>query len=840
MGHADVLSTVTAVVGLLLIAAVAAIILKRTRLPFTVGLVLTGIGLRVIGDRVDGLDLVTEFELSPEIILFIFLPTLVFESAFNLDSQLLTRNLTPVLALAAPGLLLSTAIVGGLVSLLTPLPIGPALLFGALISATDPVAVVALFRDLGAPKRLATLVEGESLFNDATAIVLFHIILGVVVGGGLTQDTLAQGFLDFLFVFAGGVLVGCAIGYLMIRSIALADDQPLVEVALSTVVAYMAFIAAEHYLHVSGVMAVVGAGIMVGTLGSTRFSPQLREYLHQFWEFAAFVANSLIFLLVGLSVSSDTLVRHGTSIGWAIVAVMLARGFTVYFVLPLVSRGQQRIDVRYQTVIFWGGLRGAVALALAFSLAPDFEHRELLVSLSVGVVLFTILAGGVTMQPLIRRLGLNEPSLVEQVARSQAALAAKREAVARLDRMAENGHVSETLLKEMRRGFVEEVSETQAKLTSLRSECAAEDMRTALWAEAVTVEATAYRQLFDHGAISELVLHQLEAAVDLEREALRRGELPVRQPDVHTAEIRYPEVFFSLLGRVLPRLRIVQAHRLKTLSVRHEHDSAILSASRHVADEVERLADLSGADQTMAHELRDAFAERAREAMERIDSIAEHFPEYARAVQRQAARRTALDGEADAIEELAAQGGIPQTIADEARRSVEAELKQLARQPIVARAPAADELIASVPFFRGLSPEDRSGLVEKMTPRTALAGETIISQGETGRSLFMISRGVVAVSVERRGGRSRRVASLHSGDFFGEMALLTADRRSATVSAISDCQLFELSRADVDELRHVVPAVDRALIAAFEVRRVELRTTISASDSSDHGTANGG
>ncbi len=311
-----VLATVIAVFGLLLIAAASAIGLKRIHFPYTVGLVLVGLVLGALQHRVGALEVLGSFSLSPDLILFVFLPTLIFESAFNLDVRLLSRNLAPVLTLAAPGLLLSTGIVGALINFLTPLTWGPALVFGALISATDPVAVIALFKDVGAPKRLTILVEGESLFNDATAIVLFTILVAVVTAGTFSSGTVGTGVVDFARVFAGGLGVGTVIGYLMVRTISLSEDEPLVEVALSTVVAYAAFIAAEHYLHVSGVMATVGAGVVVGAVGSTRFNPELKAYLRQFWEYAAFVANGLIFLLVGLSIDPGSLARFLAPIGW--------------------------------------------------------------------------------------------------------------------------------------------------------------------------------------------------------------------------------------------------------------------------------------------------------------------------------------------------------------------------------------------------------------------------------------------------------------------------------------------------------------------------------------------
>ncbi len=201
MHNDPVLTTVIAVVALLLVAAIVAMGFRRLHLPFTVGLVIVGILIGVSAERLTFLAPLQHVTLSPELILFVFLPTLIFESAYALDGRLLSQNLAPVLSLAVPGLLLSTGIVGSLVFLFTPMGWGPALLFGALIAATDPVAVIALFKEVGAPKRLAILVEGESLFNDATAIVLFKILLGVVAVGTFGWTTVGEGIVDFLIVF---------------------------------------------------------------------------------------------------------------------------------------------------------------------------------------------------------------------------------------------------------------------------------------------------------------------------------------------------------------------------------------------------------------------------------------------------------------------------------------------------------------------------------------------------------------------------------------------------------------------------------------------------------------
>ena len=822
MPHTDVVTVLIAVVALLLVAAVAAIGLKRVKLPYTIGLVIVGLLLGALTERVEGLETLRSITLTPELILFIFLPTLIFESAFKLDARLLSQNLAPVLTLAAPGLLLSTAIVGGLITLLTPLPFGTALLFGALISATDPVAVIALFHELGAPKRLEILVEGESLFNDAVAIVLFGILVALVVeGGAFGWGTVGQGTGRFVVVFGGGLVVGSLIGYLMVRSIALAQDDALVEVALSTVVAYTAFIAAEHYLHVSGVMATVGAGVVIGTLGSTRFTGHVREYLHQFWEYAAFVANSLIFLLVGLSVSFGALAHYALPIVFAVGAMLIARAITIFGLVPVVSRlpGADPIGWRYQSVLFWGGLRGAVALALALSLPEDLAHRELIISMTIGAVLFTLLTGGLTMGPLMSALGLRDPTLVERIGRAQAALAGKREALERVIGMGTAGHFSTRLVRDLEERYRNQVTDAERALERLRTECRTEEIRGVLWSEALAIERTVYRDQFEGGAITEPVLRELELGVDLQRDTLKRGAIPQGMPAATPIEVRVIDWATGIGSRLLPRSQFVQKRRVVALAAKYERDAAVLEASRRVISEIDRLAELTEAQPELAEECRREYESRSFLAMKRIDSVAEHFPEFVRAVQQQTAQRIALDGEADAVEKLATTGLIPLALARETRGAVKAAQRALQRHPVAALQPNPRDLLSRVPFFKHLAPDDFERVVDTLVPRTVLAGETIIRQGDRGTSLFLIARGVVAVLIAKQGRPPERVASLHAGDFFGEMALLTAERRTATVRAITDCQLYELSKPDVDALCDVCAGVKEALVEAYRARK---------------------
>jgi CPA1 family monovalent cation:H+ antiporter len=415
--HDETLLTATVTIVLLLfIAAISAIFVKRINFPYTVGLVIVGIVLGLAVSEVEALKPMQEVELSRDIILYVILPTLLFDAAINMHVSVLLKNLLPILVLATLGLLISAAIVGFAMGQVTPLPIGVALLFGALISATDPVAVIALFKELGVDERLSTLVDGESLFNDATAIVVFNIILGIVLAtGSLGEHPVGSAIGSFLVVFFGGLAVGLFIGALLIGLLRLADGDVLVQIALTSVSAYVAFIVADHFLKLSGVMAVVGAGILSAWRAKQLFSEEMRRYIGNYWEYAAFVANSLIFLLIGLTEFElfEDFARYGQNIGYvaaAVVIVLIARAVVIYGVTPVINLVSKRepVDRPYQHVMFWGGLRGAIPLALVLGLPRGFEYRPLLLDLTLGVVLFSLLVQGTTVGKLLQSLRLNK------------------------------------------------------------------------------------------------------------------------------------------------------------------------------------------------------------------------------------------------------------------------------------------------------------------------------------------------------------------------------------------------------------------------------------------------
>jgi CPA1 family monovalent cation:H+ antiporter len=391
-------------VWLLIVAAIIAMLAKRLRIPYTVSLVLGGLLLGVIqlpilsplqpGHRPDWL--------TPDVILILFLPALVFEGSVKVDVRELLRNSVPLLLLANIGVLLAALGTGYLLHWLIGLPVLTALLFGCIISATDPISVLAIFKDLRVDKRLSLIMEGESLLNDGTAVVLFGILFGVIVAEKLTVP---KGIEQYLLAVVGGAVLGSALGYLASRVTGTVDD-PQIEITLTTILAYGSYLLAFH-LHLSGVIATASAGLMLGNFGAKRgMSVGTRTAMQSFWEYISFVMNSLVFLLIGLEIHVRELIHNWASVLLAIGAVFLGRALSVYLLMPLSNRFAEKIPLRWQHVAVWGGLRGALALALALSLTTTFPYREQILNLTFGVVIFSILVQGLTIKPLVRILKL--------------------------------------------------------------------------------------------------------------------------------------------------------------------------------------------------------------------------------------------------------------------------------------------------------------------------------------------------------------------------------------------------------------------------------------------------
>ena len=392
----------TTYVLLFSIATAVAIAVRRLRVPYTVALVLVGLVLGM-------LHIVDAPHLTKELLFALILPGLIFEAAFNISARELWNNRLALGALAVPGVIAAIALTAAIITpMMAGFGIDPTfdwrygLVFGALIAATDPIAVVALFKRLDVGHRLSTLVEGESLLNDGTAVVFFTLILAFVSGSVTTPANL---LLQFVTIVGGGVVAGLFAG-VVTTQITKRIDDPLIEIALTVIAAYGSFALAEQF-HCSGVIATVVAGLLCGTYGwHVGMSASTKVAVESFWDYVAFALNSIVFLLIGFEVQLPTLIGSWPIIGIAFVGALVARYAVVMLVATLLRPTRERLPAGWTTVLTWGGLRGALSMVLALALPPDFPHRAQIVAMTFGVVLLSLVLQGMTMSWLLERLGL--------------------------------------------------------------------------------------------------------------------------------------------------------------------------------------------------------------------------------------------------------------------------------------------------------------------------------------------------------------------------------------------------------------------------------------------------
>lgn len=379
---------------LLSVACLVAILVKRIRVPYTTALVAIGIFVSFLPIEMD-------LHLSKELVLLIILPPLLFQGALHMELDSLKKNILPIATMAFPGLIVATFLVGTMLHYALEMPWLKGLLFGAMVAATDPISVLAIFRDIGAPKRLKTLMEGESLFNDGTSVVLFGAIFAILYEGAEPSVIAVAG--DFLKVCLGGGAIGLAFGFLCCRLMKGLDDH-LLEVTLTVVLAFGSLLVAEIF-HLSGVIAVVVAGLIVGNYGKLfSMSKQTIETIDNFWEVIDFLINAILFLLIGFEMKayvgdlSNYIVPGLMVIG----IVLVARALTVYPVYLLCAKTPQAFSFGWAHIMVWGGLKGSIPIALVLGLPRDVPFRAEFLVFSAILVFFSLVVQTITMKPLVK------------------------------------------------------------------------------------------------------------------------------------------------------------------------------------------------------------------------------------------------------------------------------------------------------------------------------------------------------------------------------------------------------------------------------------------------------
>lgn len=814
----EALFLVLGLAGLLFIASFLLPLANRLNFPYTVLLAVAGSGLGaivlavgeveglwIIGDFLNALD---EFDITSEAVFFVFLPALIFESALNISARHLMEEIGPILLLAILGLLISTWVVGTSVWAVSGFDIVVCLLLGAIVSATDPVAVVALFKDLGAPKRLTILVEGESLFNDATAIVLFTILSGILIGSMEASLLGAAG--DFIRVFLGGILVGLAIAWITVYIIGRLRNMPLIEITLTVCLAYFSFLLAEHYLHVSGVMAVVSAGLITRSYGRTMVSPATWHALIETWEQLGFWANSLIFFLVGLLVPQlllDFTGRDAFTLAVLIVAAFGARAVVLYGVLPLMNRfglGQQ-VSLAFRTVMWWGGLRGAVSLALALVILENpnipVDIQNFVAVLVTGFVLFTLFINAPTMRLVLKFFNLDKLPTTDVAMRNQIMALSLSHIREDLERAAEEYRIDPAIAAEVAADYekrLAEIKETMARSGGISDE----DLRRIGLTTLTNREHELYLERFSQGLISARIARILLVRADNLQDALKTGGIA-----------GYKEaVAGSLLGFNLSfRIALALHRRLGLsgpLSVELANRFAVLRATQAVVRELitytrEQMPTLIG--ESIAGELAELLSKRFEDTWQALKALRLQFPEYARTVQKRHLGRVAVRLEDADYRRMLKEQVISQEVFNDLERDLDKRSRALAHQPRLDLSLDADKLVAKVSFFADLNAGRIRKIAKLLEPRLVVPGERIFRKGDTGDAMYFISTGAVEIRMEPEPIR------LGSGDFFGEIALLTRQPRSADAVALSYCQLLVLYERDFHRLLDEHPNLREAV-----------------------------
>lgn len=500
------------VIALIVVVSVA-LATRWVRLPYTLALV-------VIGLLLGSLNLVPEVELTPDLILLVFLPPLLFAASYQLDVTRLRRDLPAIALLAIPGVLVGAVLIALVVSSVLNLSFETALVFGSLVAATDPVSVLAIFSRLGAPERLTTIIEGESLFNDGIAIVVYGIVIEAALGGHVS---LADGMAEFITVAIGGAAVGLLTGVLATALLQRIDDH-LIEITITTAAAFGAYTLGET-LHVSGVIAVVIAGLLVGTLRSVSMSPTTRLALGSFWDYVAFLGNSMIFLLMGMRIAAPELWSNIPSIALVMLAVIGTRGMIVGVVNAVLRTIRQEFPWTWVPVVTWGGLRGAVSLALALSLPRTLDDRAWIQIATFGVVLVSLLGQGLTMPLLLAQAGFRGDR-VRQHERHLARLQAYSRALSTIEAERQRGRVLPDVADAIREEYEQAIEAERAALSAEGIDRDTIRRRQLLAARrhALMIQRDTFVELRREGRLGTDAFTELSASVNSELEELESDD----------------------------------------------------------------------------------------------------------------------------------------------------------------------------------------------------------------------------------------------------------------------------------------------------------------------------
>lgn len=789
---------------------------EKINFPYTVLLALIGIllGLAIQYDTGPSHGLASELmsnigqvRLTSKAIIFIFLPALIFESALNIEVSTLVRNLKPILILAIIGLVISTIIIGYSLNVEAKVGIIVCLLIGAIASATDPVAVVAIFKSMGAPARLNILVEGESLFNDGTAIVLFSILSSVLVDHADIGFWLGLGF--FIKTFVGGLIIGAIVGYVFVWLIGKQIKQPTVIMTLLITLPYISFILAEHYCHVSGVLSVIANALVINSFGRSRIIPSTMHEVHLVWEELAFWANSLIFIFTGVLIPS--LLANFTasmylSIVILIVSAFVARAIIIYVLLPLLARWKlcEPISGSYLTVMFWGALRGAVSLALALTLLENQnipkEVGEYITIVITAFVLFTLFINATTIQAILNWLGIQRLSTEDQcLQRNRWRYIYKKtiKDVTSSDTMAIYGEDSTAKAREALERSVRHDHEGKGLSSN--------EMERIILLSMIFQEREYYSNLFDDGYIDSQMAEFFRVHLNTCRDHVERDGAKGYARAIK--RFFRPNWFFKVavhFQRYLHSNNYLQ----KALETRFKCAFFFKSATQYLQHHKHE-ENMSLGDQHKIKEfLNSLFSMRAKAFDEIRRDLILQYPEFTKKTEDRFYNVFVNLTELKYLKRLVSGGGIGLRLYQAMRKKIDDQLKELEKAPSLDLGLDPLEMIQKVELFKSLSESQKQLLAKHTQPRLVIPEEVVCKKGDATDTMFFISSGVLKVCLDKD------PVYLSNGHFFGEIALLTGQPRTADVVSKTYSNLlvltkknFELALKDSPEVISMITSV---------------------------------
>ncbi len=811
--------TAFAIMVLLVLVSLLVPLAERLMLPHAMLLAGLGLGLGLLAGAVGEasgwglagavLDGLVGLELETGTLLLIFLPPLLFTAGLTIDVRLLIDEFAAVLLLAVVAVVVCIVVVGGALSAFTDVGLVTCLLLGAIVASTDPAAVIVLFRDIGAPRRLSVLVAGESLFNDAAAIAGFTVLLGMVTGRA-AADPVAGG-LSFLLDMAGGAAFGYVFARLVCVMLPWLREHAVAEITMTVALAYLSYILAESWLSVSGVVAVVTAALAFAVYGRTRLAPETWAILAQTWRHLEFWANSLIFVLASMlaaKVLPEARLADAGLLGLLVIAALAGRALVLYGLWPglVAVRLARPVGHQYKAVILWGGLRGAVTLVLALAVYENplvsAEIQNFVAVLATAYVLFTLFAGAPTLRPLLHVLGLDRLSATERALR---------------DRVIALSH--QTVAEEVRavvRGYGFDAADAPAPSEAPPEgdapaevgPLAADDLEQVGLITLANREKELYLKHFQERTISRRMVGRFIAAanrlIDRVKTEGEAGYAAASGDDIRMSRwFRAALWLHRRFGLDGPLSRFL-ADRFESLVVLKLVLGELASFNRLAVRPLlgPQCGDVLGALLTQRlHTVEDALA-----------AVELQYPSYVAALRGQYVERVALRVESAEYRRRFEETLIGREVFNHLQENLRARRTGLERRPPLDLGFDLVQMVGRVPLFSGLERDRWLAIARLLRARLALPGERLVRKGRRGREMYFIASGSVVVSLAEESVR------LAAGDFFGELALLTRKPRTADVTAEGYCHLLVLDARDFRQLLRANPGLEADIRAVAESR----------------------